>query len=167
VKPANRKEDRIDRRLKENQTGKRQAVVVMRERNGRTLAHVVKTEGQSLPFIMDRAERGSIVHADEASVWDDLHSKYKTYRINHSIAYKDEDACTNQAESFFSRLRRAEIGTHHHIAGPYLSAYANEMAWREDNRRVPNGTQYTMVIAAAMAHPVSRQWKGYWQREVQ
>ena len=120
--------------------------------------------GERAAFIMDRAERGSIVHADEASVWDDLHSKYKTYRINHSIAYKDEDACTNQAESYFSRLRRAEIGTHYHIAGPYLSANVNEMAWREDNRRVPNGTQYTMVIAAAMAHPVSREWKGYWQR---
>ena len=30
VRPANRKEDRVDRRLKEHQTGKRRAVVVMR-----------------------------------------------------------------------------------------------------------------------------------------
>lgn len=68
------------------------------------------------------------------------------------------------AESFFSRLRRAEIGTHHHIAGPYLNAYANEMAWREDNRREANGTQFNLMVAATMTHPVSRQWKGYWQR---
>lgn len=34
--------------------------------------------------------------------------------------------CTNQAESYFSRLRRMEVGTHHHIAGPYLYAYAGE-----------------------------------------
>ena len=34
---------------------------------------------------------------------------------------EDEDACTNQAESYFSRLRRADIGTHHHVSGP-LSA---------------------------------------------
>ena len=40
------------------------------------------------------------------------------------------------AESFFSRLRRAEIGIHHHIAGPYLAAYAAEMGWREDRRRI-------------------------------
>src|SRR5580692_11418560 len=33
VKPANRKEDRVDRRLAENRTGKRQVVVVMRERD--------------------------------------------------------------------------------------------------------------------------------------
>jgi ISXO2-like transposase domain len=61
-------------------------------------------------------------------------------------------------------LRRAEIGIHHHVAGPYLSAYAREMAWRENNRRVSNGEQYLMAADAALQHPISRQWKGYWQR---
>jgi len=70
------------------------------------------------------------------------------------------------AESFFSRLRRAEIGTHHHIAGPYLAAYANEMAWREDHRRVANGDQFRTVAGLAMSHGVSRVWKGYWQRSL-
>jgi hypothetical protein len=78
--------------------------------------------------------------------------------------YSTPEACTNWAESFFSRLRRAEIGTHHHFAGKYLAAYANEMSWREDNRRVSNGEQYLMATGAALSHPVSRQWKGYWQR---
>ena len=68
---------------------------------------------------------------------------YKTKRINHSEAYSANEGCTNMAESFFSRLRRAEIGTHHHIAGPYLAAYAAEMDWREDNRRISNGEQFT------------------------
>ena len=68
------------------------------------------------------------------------------------------------AESFFSRLRRAEIGTHHHIAGPYLAAYAAEMDWREDRRRVSNGEQFAAIVTAAAKHPISRQWKGYWQR---
>lgn len=36
--------------------------------------------------------------------------------------------------------------------------------WREGNRRVSNGEQYLMATSAALAHPVSRQWKGYWQR---
>ena len=38
------------------------------------------------------------------------------------------------------------------------------MPWREDNRGVSNGEQYLMAVNAALAHPVSRQWKGYWQR---
>jgi hypothetical protein len=46
----------------------------------------------------------------------------------------------------------------------HLSAYASELAWRENNRRVSNGEQYLMTTNAALTHPVSRQWKGYWQR---
>ena len=31
-------------------------------------------------------------------------------------------------------------------------------------RRKPNGMLYLLVASAALAHPVSREWKGYWQR---
>ena len=167
VRPENRKEDRKDRRLKVNQSGKRRVVVVMRERNGRTLPFVFRSEDASVPTIRARVETGTTVYADEASSWDELHTTYDTYRINHSVAFMDEDVCTNQAESYFSRLRRAELGQHHHISGAYLHAYAAEMAWREDHRRVPNGTLFTAVVDAAMNAPVSRQWKGYWQRSSQ
>jgi hypothetical protein len=164
VKPENKKEDRKDLRLKEHQTGKRRAVVVMRERRGRTLPFVFDGEHEAIPTIRERVESGTTVYADEAACWDALHGSYDTKRINHSIQFADEGVCTNQAESYFARLRRAEIGTHHHISGRYLQAYAREMAWREDTRRQPNGSLYLLVVTAALAHPVSRQWKGYWQR---
>lgn len=106
----------------------------------------------------------STVHADEASHWDKLAAYFPIKRINHKEAYSKDGACTNAAESFFSRLRRAEIGTHHKIAGRYLAAYATEMAWREDCRRESNGTQYTMVMGAVAVAPKSDQWRGYWQR---
>jgi hypothetical protein len=70
----------------------------------------------------------------------------------------------NQAESYFSRLRRAEIGQHHRISGHLLYQYANEAAWREDNRRKPNGTNWNVVIGAALAGPKSPVWTGYWHR---
>lgn len=164
VRPENRKEDRKDRRLVINQSGKRQVVVVMRERKGRTLPFVFDSEAAAVPTIRRRVTKGSVIYADEAGSWDALHERFWTKRINHSLAFSDDGACTNQAESYFSRLRRAEIGTHHHIAGPYLNAYASEMAWREDHRRKSNGTQYLLIAGAAMAHSISRQWKGYWQR---
>lgn len=164
VKPANYKENRKDRRLSENRTGKRRVVVIMRERNGKTLPFVFKSEAASISTIEKFVAPGSTVYADDAHSWDSLHAKYLTKRINHSVAYSDNGACTNQAESFFSRVRRAEIGIHHHIAGKYLSSYANEMAWREDNRRKSNGELYLMASNAALTSPVSRQWKGYWQK---
>jgi hypothetical protein len=105
----------------------------MRERNGRTLPFI-SSEAKSVPLIEAKVAAGSTVYANEATAWNPLHDRFTTKRINHSECYSDGEACTNHAESFFSRMRRAEIGTHHHIAGPYLNAYADEMAWREDSR---------------------------------
>jgi hypothetical protein len=77
----------------------------------------------------------------------------------------DGGVCTYQAESYFSRLRRAGIGTHHHIVGLYLAAYASELSWCEDHRRVSNGDQAALVAGAAMAWDINRAWAGYWQRK--
>jgi hypothetical protein len=38
-------------------------------------------------------------------------------RCTRVLAYSLDGACTNWAEEFFSRMRRAEQGHHHHIAG--------------------------------------------------
>ena len=164
VKPANNRENRRDRRKAENQSGKRKVVVVMRERGGETLPFVFPSEAAAVTTIGRKVAPESIIYADEAASWDRLHDRFLTKRINHQEAYSTAEACTNGAESFFSRLRRAEIGIHHHIAGPYLQAYSREMAWREDHRRVSNGEQYLMAAEASLRHPVSRVWKGYWQR---
>jgi transposase-like protein len=164
VKPENRKEDRKDRRLKANTSGKRQCVVIMRERGGKSLAFVVRNEGDAVPFVRDHVGTLATIHADEGAGWDALHAGWDTHRVNHSVQFMDKGVCTNQAESYFSRLRRMEVGTHHHIAGPYIGAYAREASWREDNRRIDNGTQTAMVVEAALGGRVSRAWKGYWQR---
>jgi transposase-like protein len=163
VKPANHKTYRIDRRFAMGATGKRRVVVIMRQRGGNTLPFVFKSEASSVPTIRSHVAPGSTIYADEARGWNPLDTKFAMHRINHSECYSDGTANTNMAESFFSRLRRAEIGTHHHISG-YLSAYAGEMAWRENNRRISNGEQFHAVTSAALAHGVSEQWKGYWQR---
>lgn len=164
VQPANHVENRKDRRLSENQTGKRQCIVVMRERDGRTLPFVTKSEDAGVPIVKAIVQKGSVIHADEAPHWNELHTSYRTKRINHKRAYSDKGACTNQAESFFSRARRAEIGTYHSMAGSYLGAYAVEMAWRENNRRISNGGQFSILAGRAMALPISSGWSRYWQR---
>ena len=136
----------------------------MRERQGRALPFVVRAEDEGVAIVARRVQPGSTVYADEASHWDALHARFEAKRINHSFAFSDDGACTNQAESFFSRLRRAEFGQHHRISGDYLRFYAGEMAWREDMRRETNGDCYERITADALHHPKSRNWCGYWQR---
>lgn len=101
VKSANNKANRRDRRRIVNQNGKRRVVVIMRERGGRTLPFVFKSEDASLVKIARTIAPGSTIHADEAVHWDAPHARFLTKRINHSESYSDGEACTNQAESFF------------------------------------------------------------------
>ena len=163
VRRKNKVEDRKDQRTAEN-VAKRSVVVVMRERGGRTLPFVVCKESEGAAIIRRRVATGTVVHADEASSWDRLHASYDMRRINHSVAYSLDGACTNQAESFFSRLHRTKINTHHHLSGRRMHAYASEMAWREDHRRDSNGQQFATITALSARHPISREWAGYWQR---
>jgi N-dimethylarginine dimethylaminohydrolase len=81
-------------------------VVIARQRKGRTITKVTKTEAEGVAFVKAVVSANAEVHADEASHWDALHAKFTTMRINHSEAYSKDGACTNQAESFLARLRR-------------------------------------------------------------
>ena len=164
IRPENLAIDRIDRRLAENQSGKRQVVVTMRERGGRTLAQVFPAEADAVAAIRQRVAKGTTVHADESAAWNPLHASFAMHRINHQDGFSIGGACTNGAESYFSRLRRGELGHHHHIAGPYLIRYAREAAWREDSRRVDNGEQIYGVVGLAMRCRPSVDFCGYWQR---
>ncbi len=163
-KPANHKENRRDRRLARNQNGKRQCVVVIRERDGKVLPNAFRSEHAALSFIRNRVARETEIMVDESTAWNDLAARYVVKTINHQLAYSDAGACTNGAESFFSRMRRAEAGHHHHISGVYLGRYAQESAWREDHRRVDNGSQVRGVVALALAAKPSVDFCGYWQR---
>jgi hypothetical protein len=149
-----------------NQTGKRKAVIVARQRGGRAIAGVFPSETDSLGWIKSRVAKGTVIHADESSAWNPLHSRYKwAGSITRSLQHRG--ICTNQAESFFSRLRRGELGHHHRIAGTYLLNFAKEAAWRENNRRVSNGGQVRRVVTLAMASKPSVDFSGYWQRGAQ
>lgn len=163
IRPENFKADRIDRR--KVQSPRRRVVIAMRERKGVTRTFVVKHEAEGVELAKRHVSRMARMHADEASHWDALHAGWQVSRINHSEAYSDLlDACTNQAESFFSRLRRMVEGQHHTVSPQYLHQYAAHAAWLENNRRLANGVLAHRVLGKALASPVSRQWKGYWQR---
>ena len=166
IRPANVKADRVDRRLKQHQNGRRRVVVVMRERLGRTLPVVTTAEADGVALVHENVDRMATLSADEASHWDMLHAGWSVDRVNHSEVYSDHGKHTNWAESYFSRLRRMVVGQHHHVSPRYLHQYATQAAWLEDKRRESNGALTFGLVGNAMDCPVSRAWKGYWQRTV-
>jgi hypothetical protein len=165
VKPANQKEFRRDRRRRENLSPNRKFIVVARERGGLSTVGIFKTEGQSKSWLKSVIKKGTVVHADDAAGWNGLRDKYEMFRIDHTNrGYSIDGACTNLAESFFSRLRRLELGQHHHIEAHYTLRYARESGWREDNRFKSNGEQLHHILGLTLHAPPSVDFCGYWQR---
>ena len=75
----------------------------------------------------------------------DEHHTYKAIRsriphevINHSERYVDRDIYTNTIEGFWSLLKRAWCGTHHHYARKYTPLYAIEAFWKFNYRKISN-----------------------------
>lgn len=164
IRPENHKDDRKDRRLKKHQTGTRRVVVALREREGRTVPFVTKSEAEGVDLVKEHVSQSATMSADEASHWDQLHEGWMIDRINHSEVYSDHGKHTNWVESYFSRLRRMVQGQHHWVSPKYLHQYANHAAWLGDNRRYSNGENTFRIVSNAMVAPVSRVWAGYWQR---
>lgn len=164
VRPADARQDRVDRRLLRNRSGKRRIVVALRQRGGRTLTRTFLREAEGVDFARSRIVSGTVVSADEAPHWDLLETDFAIERINHSDAYSQDGVHTNQAESHFARLRRMIGGQHHKVGGTHLGAYAAHAAWLEDHRQQSNGALADRLIGKSLTAPVSRNWKGYWQR---
>lgn len=175
TRPANNIEDRVDRRRVENQNPNKRCIVVVRQRHDggtdyigsrRTLTYVLHNENPTgIAQIANTAiVAGTEVHADEANAYDYLHATYDMQRVNHSVEYMSETgACSNQAESYFSRFRRMESGVIHKMGLLYISNYANEIAYREDTRRWANGRIFNDISQRCMKTLQSNEWTGYWQ----
>ena len=172
VRPANRRSQRIDRRLAKNQNPKKRAVIVLRQRAvsgvgaDKTRVFLAKSEGQrtTMKLALENVELGSTIHADEHQAYDMLHSALLMQRVNHADHYRGpQGQCTNQAESFFSRFRRMQNGQNHKFDNNYIDRYANEAAFREDTRRKSNGWIFSNILTGCATHLPSRDFCGYWQ----
>ena len=173
ARPANKKEDRVDRRLAENQDADRRCIVVIREAHTeaevaagsagakKTLTFVRENENQADIGKLASAyiAAGSVICVDESNAYDRLPAKYEVRRVNHGREYRADDGTTNNlAESVFSRFRRFQIGQIHKVAPKYLDNYANEIAYREDTRRWSNGGDLPRHRAQVRPCPGESRW---------
>jgi hypothetical protein len=106
---------------------------------------------------------GNRVITDAAPAYRDVAAFADHCVVDHGVGYALDGVNTNQAESAFSRARRAEIGVYHHWFKTWLDFYGGEMCWREDRRRTGNLEQAMDLLALALEHPQSRNLKGYYQ----
>lgn len=111
---------------------------------------------------------GTLIRTDELPAYGKL--KLMGYRhevVNHSTEFCTDDGINqNQAESFFARLRRAVLGIYHRITPDYMVEYSDEMAWREDVRRVDTRSQMGKLIQRVFGAGFSAKWVSYCRRKM-
>ncbi len=133
----------------------------------RTIVEIIpaETREHTGKLIKQYVEKGATIMSDESPAYSSLIARYNHLTVNHSIEFStDSGVSNNQAESYFSRMRRLVIGQVHRITPKYMNDYMNEVAWREDVRRTPTSQQVSMLVSMTMKKP-SEWWNGYWQRK--
>ncbi|URL01036.1 IS1595 family transposase [Avibacterium sp. 20-126] len=180
---ANKKTDRIDYRLKENQSPDKRCIIVAREhyteqekednqlyrgaKRSQVFIALSETQSSIQGIANNHIEKNSRINTDESNAYGSLIAHYDVRSVNHKNEYRSDEGITNnQAESLFARFKRMYYGQVHKMGNTYLLNYANEIAYREDNRRQSNGTQFNDVLTKCLnTSNENNEWCGYWQRK--
>ena len=96
VRPANKVEQRVDRRKAENQNPKKRAIVVIRQRSvsgkgaDKTRTFLTNSENQktTLKLALDNIDTSATIHADEHHAYDVLHAALPMQRVVHAEHYR-------------------------------------------------------------------------------
>ena len=151
----------------------RRVVMVLREihpekGNGavKTRVAIAYSENATVAAKLARqlVEEKATIMTDENAAYTVLSTWYDHRSVEHAFQYVDPDGVNeNQAESFFTRMRRAEYGTFHGYRPKYLMDYAQEFAWREDMRRTTEHEKLKDLMGRLFNTGLSKWWRGYWQ----
>lgn len=152
---------------------KRRVVMVLRELHPepymgarRTIVAICKSENEldAIELARHYVTAGSLIMTDENPAYNKLSSWYTHKTVQHAVEFSTIDGVNdNQAESYYSRLRRYVLGVGLRIEPKYLMDIAVEMAWREDMRRKTEGEKLRGMLGATFKHGLSEWWRGYWQ----
>ena len=97
-------------------------------------------------FVVKHTAPGATVYTDEAAAYEGLPFKHES--VKHSVTeYVRGMAHTNGAESFWSMLKRAHMGTFHKPSPKHLDRYVQEFAGKQNFRE--SGTLVQMRVTLA------------------
>ncbi|MGH6889147.1 MAG: IS1595 family transposase [Rhizomicrobium sp.] len=128
-----------DKPNKRGRGTKKTPVVGVVERGGRVIARPAKPgqlSAKGLSKFISRFvdPRGTLLITDEFGGYNKVGETMLHQTINHAAAYVDGIIHTNTIEGFWSLVKRAWYGSHHHYSKNYISLYVAE-AWYKYNSR--------------------------------
>ena len=108
------------------------------ERGGKVVAKVAQdlTGKGILAFLKDHVDpQGSLLVTDEYTAYNAAKRVYQSATINHNIQYVDGDTHTNTIEGYWSLIKRAWYGSHHHYSTKWMPFYIAESTWKYNQRK--------------------------------
>ncbi|WP_081880928.1 IS1595 family transposase [Methylotenera sp. L2L1] len=134
--------------------------------SNRTITYVLKKEKAEiiLPLIKKSVAKGSEIMTDFGGAFSKIEPLLgiKHSAVNHSAQYQNDFGINNnQAESFFSRIRRAEFGTFNAMSKTYLSFYASEAGFRNDSKTLGIEDKFYSLLSKILNKEPSKAFCGY------
>ena len=130
-------------------------VVGVMERGGRVVAMPfrpgdVNAKGLSrlIKRFVDTA--GSLLITDEYRGYHNMSRFIQHATINHQVSYSDGIVHTNNIEGFWSLVKRAWYGQHHHYSKKYVGLYIAEACYKFNNRKNENSFMTTLGLMVAV-----------------
>lgn len=130
------------------------AVVALVERGGKgrvrswPVAHVnAKTLKNA---IRENVDPGAMIYTDEFTSYRGIgrHFAGGHHTVNHSAGeYMRDGVTTNDAECYFSLLKRGVMGSFHHVSRKHLHRYCNEFSYRWNERKTTDEVRTAKAIA--------------------
>ncbi|HXT09368.1 MAG TPA: IS1595 family transposase [Roseiarcus sp.] len=139
---GNRRDD--DKPNKRGRGTKKVPVIGVTERLGRVVAKVAEAHEISAKgldtFIRRTVDTAaSFLITDEFAAYRRVASSMRSATINHKESYAEGDIHTNSIEGFWSLVKRAWYGQHHHYSRKYMPFYIAEACYKCNTRGATNG----------------------------
>jgi transposase-like protein len=116
----------------------KRVVVALVERGGEARTFQIrKVTSRHMNALLDeQVSKKSYLMTDDSNVYPKLGKKFRDHEsVNHSIEeYVRGDAHVNNAENYFSILKRGIIGVYHHVSHEHLPMYLAEFDFRYNAR---------------------------------
>lgn len=113
------------------------AIIGAVARDGEVVAEVAKgLNGRDILEFIRRVvkTKESELMTDEYHAYNTLGSELQHHVINHQVQFAEGDKHTNTIEGFWSLLKRAWYGSHHHYQTGYTPLYVAERCYLYNNR---------------------------------
>lgn len=142
------------RRPRTGYTDKTPVVSLISRETGEVRSRAVpKVTGENLRAIFDEHidQPATHLHTDAGAYYRKVVDGFAehSYVSHKSGEYVRGDVSTNQAENYFSQLKRSIDGTHHHVSLEHLARYLAEFDFRHTTRRLTDTERVARAIRQA------------------